>query len=393
MGSNFFACIFLARVEMKDVRDTNAGTQVQMACVGPQDAWISADPQFSFFEHGWDRHGAFASTPTPVTFPTFRFGEPNRVEIPRSGDVLGAIIIEIRLPPGIATRDAAQNKSFLRRARLLIDDCVVQDFEGLWFDILEKIVHARRRELMKRPTGAVYLPLRFVHNLPLVALWRSRVYMDVELAFPGWLRALRVSPGDVGVSLLCDFVDVDAAQRAVLLNTTHTIMYSTPKDVDAVSYEVALHGKAPKKHVRLDLSECNVPAAFFAVVAYAESDRSFAYQDAIESMSFQIDGVDQFEPRPASYFQMPQLYQHSSSTCPADTNVHVYSFGLRLWVFAMPGQGQGGASGTMNLAGVHRPSLVLTMAEPLRTDLKIKAFVSALNWLHIEGGFAAPVFS
>lgn len=378
---------------MKDVRDSNSGTEIQMAAIGPQDRSLTLNPEMSFFAHSWERHGAFASTPTPVYFDKFVFGERCRVEIPRSGDVLRGITVEIRLPPGIRTTGASQNKSFMRRARLVIDDSLVQDVEGVWLDVIDKILFDRRRDLMARPTNTVYIPLRFVQDLPLVAMWRSRVFVDLEATFPAWLRTARVRPEDVRVCLLCDYVDLDAAERAMLLHAEHQILYARPLDVDALSYDIALEGRFPRKNLRLDLSECNVPCVFLAVVAYDETDREYTYLDAIESIRFLINAEEQYEERPTEYLQLVQPYQHSPSACPADANIHVLSFGLKMSVLAESNRAAVGSSGAFNLAGVRSPTLSVTMAEPLRPDLRVKTFVCALNWLRVANGYAAPVFA
>lgn len=383
---------FLQARLMKDVRDTNEATKLQMEAVGPQDAHIRLNPEMSFFDRHVDTYGAFAVTPMPVEFPVFEFDVRNRVIIPRSGDVLRAMYVEISLPRGVRTTGYRQNKSFLKRARLVVDDSLVQDLEGLWLDVLEKVVFDRRRRLMARPVNTVHVPLRFVKDVPMYAMFGSTVYVDLEIAFPAWLAALRVRPSDVHVRLLCDFVTLDGPERAVMLNTEHQIMYARPLDVEALSYATHAEGRTPKKSVRLDLSEINVPTVFVAVVAYKEGDSTFTYLDCIESIDFQVDGQELFEPRPADYFALPQLYQHSPTSCPPDSNVHVYSFGLKLNVFGEDGVGAG-STGHLNLAGIRSPSIVVRLADPLSTDVVVKAFAGTINWLRVANGFAAPMFA
>lgn len=376
---------------MTDVRDAREGVELQLKALGPQDAPIHVNPEMSFFDHEVDPHGAFASTPTPVEFPTFDFSERNRVILPKSGDLLQNVTVEIRLPVGIRTSGADQNKSFLKRARLCIDDSLVQDLEGLWLDILEKVLFDGRRQLMSRPMNTVYIPLRFVGNMPIYAMFESTVYVDLELVFPKWLAAKRVKPQDVHVRLLCDFVTLDAPERAVMLNTDHELMYGRPMDVDAVTYRVFDEGRTPVRSVRLDLSECNAPCVFFAIVAYREDDIAFNYMDAIESVEFQIDGAEQFESRPAEYYRLSQTYQHSPTMCLVDANVYVYSFGLKMNVFGEKGSG-GASTGHLNLSGVRNPTLVVHLKEPLQIDVKVKAFVATINWLRLANGYAAPMF-
>ena len=373
-----------------EVHDVSPGVQLQMGALGPQDVFLTQNPEKTFFDHSWKRHVSFATTPTSIYFPRVVFsGERSSVIIPKSGgDVLESMTLEIRLPPGVTTRSELENRSFLRRARLVIDDMVVQDREALWGDILDHVVHRKRREILDHPTNVLYIPLRFVRQLPLVAMYNSTIQVDVELHNP----LPHVSSEDIEVALVCNFVDLDASQQAVFRAQEHLLVYGDAQDMDDVSYTVTDEGRRAKKHVRIDMAECNRPVNFMALVAYQEDDTTFQYLNPFESIAFLCGGEDIFQPRPQEYFSGVQQYQHCVS-CVGSEHIFVYSFGLDVNIWKEGGHHVNAQpSGSLNFAAVRSPHMLLTFKEPA-LDVKCKVFVSTLNWLRVANGFAAPLFT
>lgn len=375
---------------MATVLDVNPGTAAQMAALGPQDVFVHMNPEVTSFKFKAKRHVPFACTETPVDFPVLKFGDTSSVVLPFDGDILTKMYLEIRVPPHVIPSHEIATY-LLKRAKLVIDDVVIQDHERLWYDICNATHTPRRKQLVQRPSRVIYIPLQFIENLPLVAMSKSTVRVDIELERPDAVPGLEgVSSDDIDVVLLCTYVDIDPAEEATFRAGEHMYMFQAPQDVDDVSYWVNEQGRFGKKSLKIDLSECNRPVSHLAFVAFQESSSSFQYLDVLDHATLFVNGQEQFERRPPSYFRLCQKYMH----CDAfqDDNIHVFSFALRVGLFP---ENQGlrlQPSGSLNFSSLKNPQLHVEFITP-PNDIKVKVFISTINWLRIANGFATLVFN
>jgi hypothetical protein len=150
------------------------GARIQLAAVGPQDVYTTAvasasgvSPWVAVFK----RPTRFALETVDTPFANgFVLGRRNRTDIPRAGDCLGGITLEIRLPaiPGAAPGDTwvpSIGYALLRRVRVWLNDVVISDAERLWYDIHDRLFVTRGREALGAMIGARPLPLTQAHTL------------------------------------------------------------------------------------------------------------------------------------------------------------------------------------------------------------------------------------
>ena len=75
------------------------GAASQLASHGAQDVYITGQPQITFFKLVYRRHTNFAVESVPLTFDgTADFGRAPTVSVPRNGDLLGSMWLEITVP-------------------------------------------------------------------------------------------------------------------------------------------------------------------------------------------------------------------------------------------------------------------------------------------------------
>jgi hypothetical protein len=75
------------------------GGLLQLVAVGKQDAFLTGNPQISFFKMVYRRHTNFAIESQPMYFDgTPNFGQRVTCLIPRRGDLLGRVYLEVVLP-------------------------------------------------------------------------------------------------------------------------------------------------------------------------------------------------------------------------------------------------------------------------------------------------------
>lgn len=184
------------------------GTRLQLAAVGPQDVYTTSTAGTSPWTAVFKRPTRFALETVDAPFANgFVLGRRNRTEIPRAGDCLGGVTLEIRLPaiPGADPKDAwvpAVGYALLRRVRVWLGDTLLSDAERLWYDIHDRLFETRR-EALGEMIGARPLPLTQSHILhvplklpfstanwfPMVALSGARMTLDIEAeAFAACIR-------------------------------------------------------------------------------------------------------------------------------------------------------------------------------------------------------------
>jgi hypothetical protein len=75
------------------------GGLLQLVAVGKQDLFLTGNPQISFFKMVYRRHTNFATESQPMYFDgTPNFGQRITCLIPRRGDLLGRVYLDVTLP-------------------------------------------------------------------------------------------------------------------------------------------------------------------------------------------------------------------------------------------------------------------------------------------------------
>ena len=75
------------------------GGLLQLVATGKQDLFLTGNPQISFFKMVYRRHTNFATESQPMYFDgTPNFGQRISCLIPRRGDLLGRVYLDVTLP-------------------------------------------------------------------------------------------------------------------------------------------------------------------------------------------------------------------------------------------------------------------------------------------------------
>ena len=400
------------------------GQHMQLLARGPQDAYLMGDDDdaATFWRSVVRQHTPFAVEAVEADpYDSFRFGRRNRVRVPKSGDALADVVLEIRLP---VLRDAAGapvldatwadrvGYVLLRRVRLLIDDLVIHDQERLWYDMSDKLFaragHVAALDEMLGSPGlsvsrehVVHVPLKFLcckaHHerrgmLPLLAMHLSTVCVDIEaesfaqcVTGPGSRRC--TEPATLDVRVLCDLVSMDTDERQSLLTRGPVdIQFHAQQDMDAVNYIATDDRAFVTQTVTVDLSEVNRPVTFLAWVAYDETPKDlFSYYpaSAVREASLSFNTKERFSPRPGAHFVLQQRFG-ACRRCAPD-GVGVYSFALDA--------SERQPSGTANFSALEVPSLRAALDAPGAARAKLKVFAEHINWLVCSRGRATLRFS
>jgi hypothetical protein len=380
-----------------------SGSKIQLAAVGKQDAVLRGC--FSHFIYGFKRSTRFAMWTDSFAID-YVPGKRVQVDIPKSGDALLDMSLEIRLPAIQGAPPGAQWTSpigyaIFRRVRLLLNDQEIHNFERLWYDIRDSITqssgHARGMDAMigRRASLAkshvVYVPLRFLTcgrgisraPLPLQAIPRASLKLDIEWEDTAVLTA-GYTPTDPGISVtvLADYVELEEPERTKLLKGG-TMAFESAIDSDGLSYYIDSDGIVRDlPAVRVNLGNVRFAVKALVWVAYTETGPLFTYlAKPLTNAFISFNNQDRITPRPAEYFDIIQQYQHCKRSDPGAPAV--YSFAMDATARMPSGVADFGALAEASLRGTVHPG---------NPRFKVKVFSMYYNFIEIGGASAKVVF-
>lgn len=398
-------------------RGASLGTSIQLLARGPQNYLLDINPSMSFFRTAYRRHTPFAVECFADDF-TVQLGRTASLELPRRGDMLGDVFLQVSLPNlGIAGGRWVDAVGYvlLQRVRLVMNDVVLHDQERLWYDLVDKVfmphgklqavdaMIGRGRVLPTDAPHVVHIPLKFMcckshyanqHYLPLASL-STKVKLTVEVTAES-LDGLVILPTGatapaavtaLEAQLLSEQAFVDLDEKRAAMQHPARIMVESFQDIDALSYLFDDTGSYDLKRVSLDLRELNLPVKTLLLVAYDDNATArkeyFTYLDCVESATLLIASSERFAPRSGDYFSLVQTYQHATRCVP--DRVHMYSFALDA--------SQRQPSGALNFAVLDAPTLRVDLKNTAGRAVKVKAFAQCLNWLTVHSGAMDFVFT
>ncbi len=376
------------------------GARMQLAAVGAQDTFLRGD--FSHYTVGFRRAARFA-TWTDELKMEYTPGKRSSVDIPKSGDLLADMYLEITLPavPGAGTWCPNVGYTFLRRVRLLLNDQEIHNFERLWYDIYDALhtseAHAAgladmvgRAPKSTATSHVLYVPLRMLTcrkgaprpPFPLQAVPRSSFKLDIEWEVPSVLNAQLTADPGIGVKVMVDYVELDEPERSRMVRP-HALLFESVIDSDALSYFVDSGGDiADAPNIRVNLGNVRFPVKALVWVAYQENGPLFTYlQDPLDKVTVTFNGQDRFSARPSEYFQSVQKYQHCARALVGPPAV--YSFALHATSRIPSGSADFGALSQASLQAI---------AAPGTPRFKLKVFSVYYNILEIGGTTGRVVF-
>jgi hypothetical protein len=418
--------------EQEQRQTPGAGALLQLQSVGKQDTYLYAlkeeDTSSKQGGNPFTKTGFLASSRGAIehkeeVFEPFYFGKTNTISVPRRGDLLGDIYLQITLPavPGAGVDDywlQGIGYILLRRVKLLLNETEINSDERLYYDIYDQMFQTENIRLgvqemigtdgqQRRLTQAhsFLIPLKFFcckkrygnarqTFMPLLATPGSTIYIDIEAeSFENCITSYagNTPPETLTCSLVCEFVFVDNPERESLINQPQLLMIEKVQDAEGFSSReiVSADGTSviyATDTVVIPLNEINFPVKCLLFVAYFVDDvtqkRYFQYADIIQSASVRFDGNDRTDQLQSTYFQLLQPYLHAPR-CNTN-NIYLYSFALD------PGLLQ--PTGAFTFANVRRPELYVKLAEA-RRDVVVKVFALGYTWIQFVNGRASPLFS
>ena len=157
----------------------SSGGRIQLAAVGEQDIFLTANPETTYFIKRYKKHSQFAIQTLEVPFQQeAKFGDRVRAEIPRNGDLIREIYLKVTLPEinqSLVTQDNpitgetdvvktyptysdSIGHALVRQADIRIGGQTVETINGDYLDIYEDMFTPQSQSLaIQEMVGRTYL--------------------------------------------------------------------------------------------------------------------------------------------------------------------------------------------------------------------------------------------
>ena len=389
------------------------GGLLQLVAYGAQDAYLSGNPQITFWRGLYKRHTNFAMEPFRVNLTgQANWGVKHSAILPRHADLITHAYLEVELPSDgtLVYSDGSQGLyNLIEYVEVDIGGQVIDRLYGEWLYVWSVLSKPKdSAELLGalnggqsasdtcgtsgRPArgtatddgssapyfrqagnGMTYIPLEFwfARNpgaaLPLIALQYHEVKINIlwnksKLIFTDFGDEPKPSTGGPKqANLLIDYIYLDVEERRRMAQESHEylieqVQYNEDKGITSASNRIDLTFNHPVK----ELVWVTQASARRDCRINNKSITPLNYDNIIYDCSLQINGQDRVPSLPRSYYQYVQPYQHHSGGFLLNAGgdetvrgVHCYSFAIR------PEEHQ--PSGTCNFSRIDTATLVFTV--------------------------------
>jgi len=335
------------------------GGLLQLVAYGAQDAYLSGNPQITFWKGLYKRHTNFAMEPFRINFT----GQPNwgtkqSAVIGRHADLLYSTYLEVVMPPGDFNNDQYRGGyNLIRYAELeiggqLIDrlysewlflwDCLSSSFQqglklhnmvGFNDDDLTYTVPAATQcnsgnGKPSLPT-ILYVPLYFFFTknpgaaLPLIALQYHEVKINLLWNKQEFIKGDFEDtdlPGPIQAAIYVDYIYLDVEERRRMAQQSHEYLieqtqFNEDKGVSSYNNRIDLTFNHPVKELVWVVQPASYTNCSLAAEWGESRLRPFTYdQPAVYEQWIQINGQDRLDKRYGDYYNRVQPYQHHTGS-------------------------------------------------------------------------------
>lgn len=421
---------------------TQGGGLLQLVASGKQDVFLTGNPQVTWFKMVYRRYTNFSIESSSIPFDTQPdFGRRLTCLLPKKGDLLGPLWIEVTLP---AITDSvtglplsytnAIGHAMLQELSIEIGEQEIDKQTGEWMEMWSNYtVTADKRDawnvMIGKVSGAsqgndtsemiglygpltLQIPLRFWFcknpgmYLPLLALQYHPIRLNITLRPLNKLFLIdnpTVRPCDksatpvniTSMHLYGDYIHLDIEERRRFVANTHEylieqVQYTSPYSIEsnAQTIQIPMEFNNPIRELYWVIQRDSSLNAnqYFNYTNYTLGETSPSYQNLILTALLRIEGYDRFDIRKADYFRLVQPYQYHT-VVPVNDFIYSYSFCFR------PEDIQ--PSGSLNASRLNTMTMQLEMntaVTPARGSATARIYALNHNILRIVDGFGGILF-
>jgi hypothetical protein len=423
------------------------GGLLQLVAYGAQDAYLSGNPQITFWKGLFKRHTNFAMEPFRVNLTgQANWGVKHSAVIGRHADLIYSTYIEVVLDAGTYNCDQGRlGYNLIKYVELDIGGQVIDRLYGEWlflWDTLSsnydqatnlwqmvndgrgtgsQVVTAQtvcnsgsgRPSL---PPAVLYIPLTFFYTknpgaaLPLIALQYHEVkiniqWQDQKFIAGNFTSAATSTPPPVQAAVYIDYIYLDTEERRRMAQQSHEYLieqtqYNEDKGIASYSNRIDLTFNHPVKELVWVVQPTKYTNCAIAAKNSLTRLQPFTYdQNAVYEQTIQINGQDRLDKRYGDYFHKVQIYQHHSGGAGYSNNysnqpgIYLYSFALR------PEEHQ--PSGTCNFSRIDTATIVMAIDGAMTVNSEssnddswdVRVYAVNYNILRVMSGMGGLAYS
>ena len=325
------------------------GGLVQLAAVGLQNTVLQNNKDgATFWRQRFVQHKHFAMESIDLTFTSKpSYGKKVVCQIPRSGDLLKNLVLEITLKKS-GDGGFYPAEHLVREVELYIGGVRVDVVTNTWLRIYDELyrkvdereAYNHMTNFVDEPSGAVrrfFLPLPFwfcTHpssSLPLIALQYHDI--SLQITFEEAVKIPGIDPTfDTEITLWADYVYLDTDERRWFAQSPHNYLI---EQTQVAREPLSVGATAQNYNITLPF---NHPCKFLAWVLRPSTDSHgvFTCQDdglqacevygPVAEVGMQFNGIDRFKRRKGAFFRLHHPWSHFGQA--PSVGVYIYSFAL-----------------------------------------------------------------
>ena len=423
------------------------GGLLQLVAYGAQDAYLSGNPQITFWKGLFKRHTNFAMEPFRVNLTgQANWGVKHSAILGRHADLLYSTYIEVVLDAGTYNCDQGRlGYNLIKYVELDIGGQVIDRLYGEWLFLWDTLSnnYTQSTNTWNMVNGGIagvgsqavsgqtvcnagsgrpslptilYIPLTFFYTknpgaaLPLIALQYHEVkiniqWQDQKFIAGNFTSAATTTPEPVQAAVYVDYIYLDTEERRRMAQQSHEYLieqtqYNEDKGISSYSNRIDLTFNHPVKELVWVVQPTKYTNCAIAAKNSLTRLQPFTYdQNAVYEQTLQINGQDRLDKRYGDYFHKVQMYQHHSGGIGYYTNystspgIYLYSFALR------PEEHQ--PSGTCNFSRIDTATLVMTLSGGVTVNAEsatddswdVRVYAVNYNILRVMSGMGGLAYS
>ena len=397
------------------------GSLLALVAIGKQYKDLIGNPVFSFFKNVYRHHTHFSMESIPIHFDqSLIFGKKSSVVIPRKGDLLHSLVLELTLP-GLGNDISWINcagHSLIKEVILEIGGVKIDSHTGEFLEILSEVElpeekrigfqkmiakHEYYNKYSQTGQTRLYVPLQFWfcrnigNSLPLIAMQYHEVKISVTFRefSEAWYSSSGVPDSLMNIEgrLLCDFIFLNSNERRMFAQKEHSYLIEQVQiqegngiGSNTVSDNIHLDFNHPVKDIfwiyrAEDVSLTNDWFNFSKTLNFIET--KITPVEAITHCQWKINGHDLMEEKSADYFRLVVPYQRYTRI-PSNF-IYAHSFSINPLDNVQP-------SGHLNFSQIDSVVLSLKFANEIPSG-NILIYARNYNILNIKQGMAGLLYS
>jgi hypothetical protein len=410
------------------------GGLLQLVATGRQDIYLTGNPQTTFFKQVYRRYTNFSVESCRIDFDgSTDFGKLIVATIPRKGDLINTLVLEVSLPMISQSSPGVIDTSWVNGIGHAMIDYISLEIGGKEIDrqygeflhlMSEFQVDESKRNGFHNMVGyqeaftqeaqpgplKLYIPLRFWFcnnvglSLPLLALQAHpvRIYVKLRPLQELFYRDASVIDCNQMVSPVVnptnfvmwgDYIHLDTDERRRFTSSKHEylieqcqIQKKTAVNAGAGILNISLDFNNPLKELIWVVQQDRMLQSneWFNYTNRLLIEQHVILNDQILDTILRIDGYDRFEVRDASYFRLVQPYQHHTRI--PDDYIYNYCFSLT------PEAAQ--PMGSMNASRIDTIILSMNMnPNIIRYNAGVTVYATNYNVFRIAAGLGGVLFT